>query len=135
MKFLVLVIFLILSLSMNAMAQDNNTKSGDPEFSMKQYFFVFLNAVPDRPELDSAEAMDIQKGHLANISKMWEEGKCILAGPFMDNHNTRGILIMDVASKEEVEELLKNDPAITNGRLTAEIRPWYGPVGLTVIPD
>ena len=135
MKFLVLVIFLILSLSINAMAQDNNTKSGDPEFSMKQYFFVFLNAVPDRPELDSAEAMDIQKGHLANISKMWEEGKCILAGPFMDNHNTRGILIMDVASKEEVEELLKNDPAITNGRLTAEIRPWYGPVGLTVIPD
>ncbi len=135
MKFFALV-FLFISLSINSMAQDNNdTKSGDPEFSMKQYFFVFLNSAPDRPKLDSAEAMEIQKGHLANISKMWEDGKCILAGPFMDNHNTRGILIMDVASKEEVEELLKNDPAISNGLLVAEIRPWYGPTGLTVIPD
>lgn len=135
MKFILILFTIIISLSVKSMAQDNDSKSDEPKFSMKQYFFVFLNAVPDRPQLDSAKAMEIQTGHLANISKMWEEGKCILAGPFMDNHNTRGILIMDVTSKEEVEELLKNDPAITNGRLTAEIRPWYGPVGLTVIPD
>lgn len=116
------------------MAQDDTTSSSEPEYEMKQYFFVFLNSAPDRPKLDSAEAMEIQKGHIDNIIKMSNEGKCKLAGPFMDNNVMRGILIMDVATKEEVEALLENDPAVKGGLLIPEIRPWYGPAGLTVNP-
>lgn len=116
-------------------ARNTNDSTGSKvEWEMKQYFFVFLNAVPERPQIDSAKAMDIQMGHLANIQKMFDEGKCRLAGPFLDNGDTRGILIMDAASEDEVRELLKNDPAITNGRLTAVIRPWYGPAGLYAEP-
>lgn len=119
------------------MAQNDGTdnRTNEPEFAMKTYYFVFLNSAPDRPKLDSAEAMEVQNGHLANITQMWKDGKCKLAGPFLDNTSMRGILIMDVSSEEEVKELLKNDPAITKGLLVAEIKPWYGPAGLTVSPD
>ena len=134
MRYILTLIFLILFTSIT-MAQDNSQDSEvtEPEFAMKTYYFVFLNSAPDRPKLDSATAMEIQNGHIANITQMWKDGKCKLAGPFLDNTSMRGILIMDVASEEEVNELLKNDPAITNGLLVAEIKP--GPAGLTVSPD
>lgn len=136
MRYILTLIFLILFTSIS-MAQDDGQDNGanQPEFAMKTYYMVFLNSAPDRPQLDSAKATEIQNGHLANIMQMWKDGKCKLAGPFLDNTSMRGILIMDVASEEEVNELLKNDPAITNGLLVAEIKPWYGPAGLTVSPD
>ena len=132
MKILFTIVFLTL-ISFTAMAQDDTTSS-EPEFEMKQYYFVFLNSAPDRPTLDSADAMEVQKGHLDNITRMWEEGKCKLAGPFLDKNVMRGILILDVATLEEAEALMQNDPAVIRGLLQPVIRPWYGPAGLTVNP-
>ena len=106
----------------------------EPEWEMKTYYFVFLNAVPDRPKLDSAKAMEIQMGHLNHISQMFKDGKCRLAGPFMDGGEVRGILILDVATEEEAKELCSKDPAVINGRLNPVIKPWYGPAGLKVEP-
>ena len=104
------------------------------EWEMKEYYFVFLNAVKDRPKLDSAEAMKIQTGHLGNIERMFNEGKCKLAGPFLDAGEMRGILILDVSSEEEAKIELGMDPAISGGRLTPVIKKWYGPAGLIVEP-
>ncbi len=121
---------LIISLTGKVMAQ----KEGEPEFEMKKYYFVFLNSVPDAKELDSAKMSEIQAGHLANIGKMFDEGKCKLAGPFIDKDPMRGILILDVATEEEARKLMSVDPAVTNGFLEPVIRPWYGPAGLKVFP-
>jgi uncharacterized protein YciI len=112
------------------MAQENK----EPVFEMKTYYFVFLNKVPDRPVLDSAKAMEIQTGHLNHIMQMFKDGKCRLAGPFMDDGDTRGILILDVTTEEEAKELCSKDPAVINGRLNPVIKPWYGPAGLKVEP-
>jgi uncharacterized protein YciI len=62
---------------------------------------------------------------MANISKLYYEGKLKVAGPFGDDGNWRGIFIFDMPTKEEVEQLLKTDPAIESGRLGYEIHPWY----------
>ncbi len=118
----------------SAFSQKDSLKSDEPEWEMKTYYFVFLNANPDRPKLDSAKAMEIQMGHLANIEKMFKAGKCKLAGPFMEEGEMRGILIMDVASLEEAKELLSNDPAISNNRLIPVMKKWYGPANLIVEP-
>lgn len=104
------------------------------EWEMKVYYFVFLNAVKDRPVIDSATAMEIQKGHMENLERMYYEGKSKLAGPFMDGGEMRGIVILDVASEEEAREQMNRDPAIINGRLEAVIKKWYGPAGLIVEP-
>ncbi len=116
-------------------AQNDSSKSKEEvKWEMKVYYFVFLNAVKDRPKLDSAEAMEIQKGHIANLERMYYEGKSKLAGPFMDGGEMRGIVILDVASEEEARSELSRDPAIIKGRLEAVIKQWYGPAGLYVEP-
>lgn len=95
-----------------------------PEERIKQYWFVMLVKGSNRTQ-DSATAAKIQEGHMANISKLYYDGKLKVAGPFGDDGNWRGIFIFDVPTKEEVELLLKKDPAIESGRLGYEIHPWY----------
>ena len=112
----------------------SNSDRGEIQWEMKTYYFVFLNAVKDRPVIDSATAMEIQMGHMANLERMYFEGKSKLAGPFMDGGEMRGIVILDVASEEEAREQMSRDPAIINGRLEAVIKKWYGPAGLIVEP-
>lgn len=99
----------------------NNPK---PEEQIRKYWFVMLLKGPVRNQ-DSATAAKIQKGHLDNMDKMYYDGKLKVAGPFGDGKDWQGIFIFDCATKEEVEALLKTDPAITAGRLVADIRPWY----------
>ena len=131
MKKIVLFFFIITTLIISSLcnAQDNK-----PKFAMQNYFFVFLNKGQYSTK-DTAESRRLFNGHMANIMTMFEAGKLKLAGPFMDEGKTEGIFILDVATEEEARKLLANDPLIAIGGLDAEIRPWYGPKGLTVIPD
>ncbi len=137
--YLTLAAFIIAMISCNAVisqTHNDSTKnsSENVQWEMKVYYFVFLNAVKDRPVIDSVTAMEIQKGHIANLERMYYEGKSKLAGPFMDGGEMRGIVILDVASEEEAREQMSRDPAIINGRLEAVIKKWYGPAGLIVEP-
>ena len=95
-----------------------------PEDNIRQYWFVMLLKGSNRTH-DSTTAARLQEGHMANITKLYMEGKLKVAGPFGDNGNWRGLFIFDCATKEEVEQLLLADPAIAAGRLAYEIHPWY----------
>ena len=103
-------------------------KAQDAEMDLKQYYFVILVKGANRTQ-DSVTVAKIQAGHLANITRLYEEGKIDLAGPFADDTDWRGIFIFNVESKEEVIALLKTDPAIAAGRLDFIIHPWYGKKG------
>ncbi len=106
------------------------TKAKQPsENQVKQYWFVMLTKGNNRTQ-DSATAEKIQEGHMANINRLYYEGKLKVAGPFGDDGDWRGIFIFDpmatgCATKEEMEQLLKTDPAIAAGRLTYELHPWW----------
>ncbi len=129
----ILIFTILVAAGNHSFSQSNDSLiNNEPEWEMKTYYFVFLNAAPDRPKIDSVKSAEIQAGHMANIEKMFKAGKCRLAGPFLDGGEMRGIFILDVASEEEARELLSNDPAISNGRLVPVIKPWYGPAGLIV---
>ncbi len=104
-------------------------KLGADEMGMKKYVMAFLKKGPNRNH-DSATTVEIQKGHMANINRMAEEGKLILAGPFLDDGEIRGIYIFNVETVEEAEALTKTDPAIQSGRLVMELHPWYGSAAL-----
>jgi uncharacterized protein len=86
---------------------------------------AFLKAGPNRVQ-DSTKAVELQRAHMKNIKRMADEGKLVLAGPFLDGGKLRGIYIFDVKTIEEAEKLTQTDPAIQAGSLVMEMHPWYG---------
>lgn len=109
-------------------------KYGSDDFGMKQYVMAFLKRGPNRSD-DSAEIARLQKAHLENIVRLAEEGKLLLAGPFIDDGDIRGIYIFDVRTIEEAQKLTETDPAIQEGSLEMELRPWYGSAAVMAIPE
>lgn len=105
---------------------------GADEYGMKQYVMAYLKRGPKRDQ-DSATADALQKSHLENIMRMAEEGKLVVAGPFMDDGDVRGIYIFNVATVEEAKALTETDPAIQAGRLEMELHPWYGSAALMLV--
>jgi uncharacterized protein len=113
------------------------SKSGDPppEWSMRTYVVTFLFRGPNRVE-DKAVAAELQRGHLANMGRLHEEGKLILAGPFLDDTDLRGIAVFDSDSVEDVRALWNADPAVKAGTLRIEVHPWYSAKGIGIArPD
>ncbi len=127
-----LIFFALLSVT-NAFAQTDSTKAKEPEYEMTTYYMVFLYRGDKWTPERTPEVEEIQKGHLANITRLSEEGKLILAGPFMDNKELRGIFVMKTETLEEAQELCNTDPAVIAGRLKVEIKPWYSAKGITVL--
>src|SRR5215470_11190129 len=76
-----------------------------PTPEIRQYWFVMLTTGNNRNQ-DSITADKIQQGHMANITRLYNEGKLKVAGPFGDDGHWKGIFIFDCNSKEEVEKLL-----------------------------
>ncbi|MEZ5030367.1 MAG: YciI family protein [Saprospiraceae bacterium] len=102
---------------------------GADDYGMKPYVMAFLKAGPERSQ-DAETAAALQKAHLKNIMRMAEEGTLVLAGPFLDQGEVRGIYIFNVATVAEAEALTNTDPAIQAGRLVMELHPWYGSAAL-----
>ncbi len=118
-------IFIFILFMDTSSAQDNK----EPEYEMKTYYMVFLKIGSSQIK-DTSDLKKIQAEHLANISKLSKEGKLVLAGPFLDKGDLRGIFILDVETQEEAEKLVNTDPAVIAGTLVMELKPWYGPVKL-----
>lgn len=107
---------------------------GADEFGMKKYVMAFLRKGPNR-DLDSLKAMALQKAHLENIGRMAEAGQLVLAGPFLDTGDLRGIYIFNVSSLEAAAVLTNTDPAIQAGSLVMELKEWYGSAAVMAIND
>jgi uncharacterized protein YciI len=115
---------LVLSVGIASCVLAQTDKPKKMEEQIRQYWFVMLLKGPNRTQ-DSATAAKIQEAHLANINRLYNEGKIKVAGPFGRNDKWLGIFIFDCPTKEEVEKLLQSDLAISSGRLSYEIQAWY----------
>jgi len=132
-----LLVALLLIGNINCFAQSKNPqydaqlaqKLGADDYGMKQYVMAFLKAGPNRPT-DSVARMKLQMAHLKNITRLADEGKLIIAGPFMDDQPIKGIFIFNVTTIEEAKKLTETDPAIQAGSLVMELHPWYGSAAL-----
>lgn len=111
------------------------TKAGDPppQWAMRTYVLVLIYRGPTKFESDE-ENDAMQRAHLANNARLYEEGKLILAGPFRDKTDLRGIFLFDSESVEEVAGWCNEDPGIRSGWLRVEIHPWYSARGITIVP-
>jgi len=94
-----------------------------------QLYFVFLNRPASRPEISKEKIEELQEGHMANIRRLYGEGKLLVAGPFMDDTALRGIFVFQAASAGEVKEWLATDPALHAGRMVADVHAWHPAMG------
>jgi uncharacterized protein YciI len=104
-------------------------KLGADDYGMKTYVMAFLKRGPNRPE-DQALIDSLQGEHMANIGKLADEGKLVVAGPFYGDDDLRGIYIFDTDSIEEAASWTATDPAIIYGSLEMELMKWYGSAAL-----
>lgn len=141
MKSRILLVSLIFSSLDFSYSQDNSTPTlpaydaelatrlGADDYGMKVYYMALLKPGPNRSQ-DEATAAAIQKAHMNHITQMAASGKLIVAGPFLEAGDFRGIFIFDVPTREEAEALTQSDPAVQAGRLEMVLVKWYGSAAL-----
>jgi uncharacterized protein YciI len=95
-----------------------------PAYQMKQYWLVLLKKGPNRNHSKS-DGEKIQAAHMANITRLHQQGKIIMAGPIGSEQDIRGIFIMNGNDSTEIASYVATDSAVLTGRLRFEILPWW----------
>lgn len=125
------VIFLI---TIASAQQKSAAKPSETNYEMTTYHVAFLKRGPAWTPQVTEETKRIQAGHMENIKRMADSGKLILAGPFGDNGDLRGMFVFhSSASLEELKKMAEQDPAVKAGRLVLEWHPWYSAKGITIV--
>lgn len=85
---------------------------------------LFLFMYQPGPAWQPGKPMTQQKlaPHAAYIRSLTERGQVVAGGPWLDTDG--GMAIVRAADAEAARAILANDPAITSGVFTAEIRTW-----------
>lgn len=104
-------------------------KTTTPEKFTRAYLGFLYRGDKWTPEKTSATE-ELQRAHLANIMRLAEMKKLVVAGPFGDDTPLRGIFVFRVASIDEARELAATDPAVQAGRLKIDMHPWLVPEGI-----
>jgi len=104
----------------------------EPKYEMTNYVVGFLHKGPKWTAESTEETKKIQQGHMANISKMAATGKLIVAGPFTDNGDLRGMFIFKEVTMDQARKMVDADPAIQAGRMVVRLHPWLAGKGLKV---
>lgn len=104
------------------------------DYGMGTYVIAFLKTGPNKSASDEEKAA-LQKAHMENINRLAEEGKLILAGPFFDDPEMRGIYIFDVETVEEARALTASDPMIQQGVLIMDLKKWYGSAAIRAVNE
>jgi uncharacterized protein YciI len=61
--------------------------------------------------------------HFKGLKKTFAEGKLLFAGPCEDR--SFGIVVFRANSEEKAEKFMRNDPAVKQGAMTAELHPFH----------
>jgi uncharacterized protein YciI len=110
-------------------SEDVMKKPSSPIKLTTAYLALLTRGAKWTPEKTPATE-EMQKAHMANIIRLAEMKKLVVAGPFGDNGQLRGIFVFKVASLDEARALTETDPAVQAGRLALDIHPWLVPEGV-----
>jgi uncharacterized protein YciI len=111
-------------------------KLGADERGMRMFVLCILKTGPKDAVIQGDEREKIFEGHFANIKRLANEGKLVVAGPFGENDkNYRGLYIFNVKTVEEAESLVTLDPAVKAGVFVPDLTPWYGSAAMLVVNE
>lgn len=94
----------------------------------KKQFIYVLKLIPPllKPDNWTEKEEEIVDRHFANLQKLLNEGKLILAGKTSGlDEKTFGIVILEVETDDEALSIMENDPAVAEGIMQAELFPYH----------
>lgn len=107
---------------------------GADDYGMRAYVLVILktgpNKMPAGPERD-----EMFRGHFANMKRLSDEGKLVLAGPLDGVDGWRGLFVFAVREIDEARQIAATDPVLVKGEMVAEYHKYYGSAALIGIRD
>ena len=116
------------TMSENMLEENNSEQIIAPE--LETFYMCLLKRGPNWTAEESPENIKLQNLHQQNLSELMGSGQLLLAGPFADGDDTRGMAIFKANSLEEVQSFMSDDALVKAGHLVLEWYTWLVPVGL-----
>lgn len=95
---------------------------------MTVYYIFLLRKGPAWSSDETSEIEELQKAHLANMTRLAEMGKLVVNGPLLDSFvvsgEIRGVGVLKTNSLAEAQELISTDPMVKVDRLIFELHAW-----------
>lgn len=110
------------------------SRFGADDFGMRRYVLVILKTGPT-PMAAGPERDAMFRGHFANMTRLSDEGKLVLAGPLDGVDGRRGLFVFAVTGIDEARALAATDPVLLGGEMVAEYHRWYGSAALVGVRE
>ncbi|MBM3740174.1 MAG: hypothetical protein FJW39_30835 [Acidobacteria bacterium] len=73
----------------------------------------------------TVEEKKVMGEHFEYLKGKLKEGKLVLAGPGMDREKPLGIILVEVPTREEAEQIAQNDPSVKAGVQLAKVYQFH----------
>ena len=109
---------------------------GADDYGMRPYVLAILKTGPADAEITDTDARaDLFAGHFANMGRLAEEGKLVLAGPLGGEDGRRGIFVFNTPDIETAKGWVASDPTVEAGIFTVDYSKYYGSAALMQVND
>jgi len=118
------ITFAALAMSTVLILTNGGCRSTEAAPERESYVVAFLVSGPKVKEKSPEERQTVQAAHMANIGKLVEENKMVIAGPFgrpSPDESMRGIFVFDTEDVARAREWTETDPAVQAGVLGMEL--------------
>lgn len=109
---------------------------GANDMGLRNYVLAILKTGPNDATIKGDERTKAFRGHFENMTRLSDEGKLAVAGPFGQNDKAfRGLFILAVSTVADAQKLAETDPAVKAGIFVVEYVPWFGSASLMATPE
>jgi uncharacterized protein YciI len=107
---------------------------GANESGMRPYVLVILKTGPTKVPEGEARTKMFQ-GHFANIQRLADEKRLVIAGPLDGVDGWRGVFVFATPDIEQAKTYVAADPVIINGEMVAEYHKFFSSGGLMMVNE
>ncbi len=93
---------------------------------MRHWFFT-IQRTPKRATIADADALPVLRAHTAYFKQLGQEGRCLMAGPFVnqqDNELGAGCYVFAAESEAAARQMAEADPLVVEGLYSYRMWEW-----------
>ncbi len=97
-----------------------------------KYFFFTIHKTAKREEFTSEEVSPILHAHTAYFKRLGAAGKCLMAGPFINQQTEigSGCYVFAAETEDEAKKMADDDPFVIENLYDYKIYEW-----MKVVPE